>query len=99
MDLSPKPVKATKVRATKKNDKQTEETKPKIKRPASAYILFSKDIRPTIVKENPTLKAKDIIKIVADKWKELDGTEKKKYEEMHLIAKKEYDELKKQMDV
>ena len=35
-------------------NKQKQDTKPKIKRPASAYILFSKDIRSILIKENPT---------------------------------------------
>ena len=68
------------------------EKKLKQKRPASAYILFSKDIRPTIVKENPTMKSKEIVKMIAAKWKIMNENEKKKYQEMHLLAKKEYEE-------
>ena len=73
------------------------ETTPKLKRPASAYILFSKDIRSKIVQENPALNHKDITKVIAQEWKSLNDNDKKKYIDMYSTAKKEYEEeLKKQ---
>ena len=77
-------------------NKLTEATKPKIKKPASAYLLFSKDIRPTVVKENPSLTGKEIIQAISARWKDLSDVEKKKYNDLYANAKKEYDELVKQ---
>ena len=43
------------------------------------YIFFSKTIRPEVVKENPNLKAKEILKVIAAKWRELSEEEKNDY--------------------
>ena len=93
-----KPQRVMKTRAPKEA-KEVTESKPKIKKPASAYILFSNDIRASVVKENPTLKGKDVVKVIAEKWKTLGAVEKKKYEDLHSTAKKQYEELKKQNDI
>ena len=86
----------TKKQTTPVTENKAEAAKPKIKKPASPYILFSKDIRPVIVKENPSLKGKEVVKAIADRWKALDDAEKKKYADLHEVAKKEYAELMKQ---
>ena len=92
-----KPQRVMKTKAPKEA-KEVAESKPKIKKPASAYILFSKDIRASILKENPSLKAKEVLKVIGEKWKTLGAVEKKKYEDLHSTAKKQYEELKKQND-
>jgi hypothetical protein len=43
------------------------------------YIRFFVDVRPSIVSENPKLKAVEIVKIIAGKWKGLSNEGKSKY--------------------
>lgn len=74
-------------------NKQKQDTKPKIKRPASAYILFSKDIRSILIKENPTLQSKEIVKLIGERWKQLPSNEKEKYIQKYTKAKQEYEML------
>ncbi|XP_064614519.1 PMS1 protein homolog 1-like [Liolophura sinensis] len=53
-----------------------------IKRPQTAFIHFSKEIRPTVVQENPGASFEDIARLIGQKWKNLTETDKQKYEEM-----------------
>ena len=72
MEVGKKNIKNTKiVKDTKKPkvSKTNHEGTPKLKRPASAYILFTKDERVNILKENPSLKVGEIAKILVEKWK------------------------------
>ena len=51
------------------------------KRPQSAYFLFLADKRDTIKEEHPEWKIGEVTKAVSGEWKELDTTEKEKYQE------------------
>lgn len=57
------------------------EKKVKTKRARSAYILYSMDIRSTVVKENPELEPKNVMKKIAEMWKASDEATKQKYKE------------------
>uniref|UniRef100_A0A1B6DBC7 HMG box domain-containing protein n=1 Tax=Clastoptera arizonana TaxID=38151 RepID=A0A1B6DBC7_9HEMI len=45
---------------------------PKPKKPPTAFLKFLKQIRPSIVQENPKLKAADVAKIGSKKWETID---------------------------
>eukprot|EP01121_Diplochlamys_sp_Union-15-3_P000286 TRINITY_DN10274_c0_g1_i1.p1 TRINITY_DN10274_c0_g1~~TRINITY_DN10274_c0_g1_i1.p1 ORF type:complete len:184 (+),score=35.44 TRINITY_DN10274_c0_g1_i1:402-953(+) len=64
------------------------------KRAVNAYILFSKAIRPLVLKENPDLKARpvEILRIVGKKWKDLSPEEKMRFKEEALKDKNRYEE-------
>lgn len=59
----------------------------------SNYLHFSKEFRPKIVKENPNLKSKDIMKKIAEEWNKIkeDPKKKKKYDDIAIKDKKRYD--------
>ncbi|BFU23124.1 high mobility group box domain containing protein [Entamoeba histolytica HM-1:IMSS-B] len=78
---------------------KTTDTTQKLKRPLSAYFLYSKDVRKSVVEANPTLKNTEIMKIIGEKWKGLSDQEKKKYNDLHDVAKKEYEKLKKEREM
>eukprot|EP00949_MAST-11_sp_MAST-11-sp1_P000579 g579.t1 len=69
------------------------------KRPQSAYIRYCVKARKSVSQANPELKAKQIMSIVANKWKTLSAEEREPYivsaaadKEKYLIAKKEFEE-------
>jgi len=43
------------------------------------YIRFFTEVRPLVVKENPSAKATDIAKLIGQKWGKITGAEKDKY--------------------
>lgn len=53
--------------------------KTKLKRPRSAYALFMKENRSVVAGEHPNVPPKDLMKFIAEKWKEIDDTTKNKY--------------------
>lgn len=57
------------------------------KRPTSAFLYFSKDMRATIKEENPELDGKDVQKEVGRVWKEDYADEKKRAKWVALAAK------------
>lgn len=59
----------------------------------SNYLHFSKEFRPKIVKENPEIKSKDIMKKIAEEWNKIkeDPKKKKKYDDIAIKDKKRYD--------
>lgn len=81
----------------KNNNKENKQKKAKdpnapIKN-ISNYLHFSKEFRPKIVKENPDLKSKDIMKKMAEEWNKTkeDPKKKKKYDDIAIKDKKRYD--------
>jgi len=64
-----------------------------IKRPVSPYIFFFREIRPSLVKEHPTLVATQIIQEVARRWKLLSDQQKVKYQEQFRVAIEKYHKL------
>jgi high mobility group protein B1 len=68
--------------------KKAAEKSPKLKKDpdapkpsVNAYIHFSRDNRDEVKEENPSSKASDITKIIAQKWKEADEDLKQEYKE------------------
>lgn len=64
----------------------------KIKRPPSAYLLFSIAIRKQTKEENPDINSKALMKLIGEKWKSLSEDEKKPYTEQADIEKKRYND-------
>lgn len=64
------------------------------KRPLSSYMLFCQEERENVKKENPDLKAKEILSELGKRWKGLDDDEKKKYQDRFEEDKKRYDQEK-----
>lgn len=51
-----------------------------VKRPTTAYIYFSKEIRPEVVAQNPKAGFQEIARLIGERWKALSEAEKQKYE-------------------
>ncbi|XP_051838590.1 transcription factor A, mitochondrial [Antechinus flavipes] len=62
------------------------------KKPLSAYIRFTVEHRPIIKEQNPDLKNTEIIKKLAEAWRELPQSKKKVYEEATKAEFKIYKE-------
>lgn len=84
----------------KNNNEENKQKKPKKTKDPNApiknisnYLHFSKEFRPKIVKENPDLKSKDIMKKMAEEWNKIkeDPKKKKKYDDIAIKDKKRYD--------
>lgn len=60
------------------------------KKPKSAYIFYVEEHQPAIKNANPGSKPNEIFAILGAKWKALDDSKKKKYNDMSDKAKKEY---------
>ena len=65
---------------------QNRTKKNHVKKPCSAYALYLKEVKEEIKKDNPKMKMADVLKIVSERWKQLNNQEKAKYNE---IAEKE----------
>ena len=60
------------------------------KKPLTSYFLFAKDVRPEIMKNNPTAKITEIATLIGAEWKKLSDDDKKKYTQKADEAKAEY---------
>lgn len=69
-----------------KKDKDKEDKAPRI---PSGYLLFTKDERPNVVKDNPDMKAKEIMTELGKRWRELSDGEKNKYNAKSADLKKD----------
>jgi len=90
-------IKKTKERRLKKKQEKADPNRPK--RPASSFLLFSKDARRQLVEERPGVNNSTLNALISVKWKELSGTEKKAWTEKAAQGmaayKKELDEYTK----
>ena len=59
----------------------------KSKKGPTAYILYSTEIRPKIMEENPEMKFGEISKKIGQLWKELSAEEKAPYVEKSKSSK------------
>ncbi|CAF2149466.1 BnaA01g13430D [Brassica napus] len=75
-----------KVNKKKKKKKDCPETK----RPSSSYILWCKEQRDEVKKQNPEADFKETANILGAKWKSLSAEEKKPYEERYKVEKEAY---------
>jgi len=62
------------------------------KRPNTAYILFSNEIRAETKAANPNANQKEIVTLIGQKWKALSREDKKVYEDRYFADKERYDE-------
>jgi len=60
---------------------QNRTKKNHVKKPCSAYALFLKEVKEEIKKDNPKMKMADVLKIVSERWKQLNSQGKAKYNE------------------
>lgn len=74
----------------KVNKKKKKKDCPERKRPSSSYILWCKEQRDEIKKENPEADFKETSNILGAKWKSLSAEEKKPYEERYKVEKEAY---------
>ncbi|WVQ81915.1 hypothetical protein IAT38_004042 [Cryptococcus sp. DSM 104549] len=76
--------------AALKKDRKKKEKKVKDpnapKRPPSAYILYQNEVREDIRNNNAGMPYKEVLGIVASKWKELSEDQKKIYEDAYQSA-------------
>ncbi|CAN6804363.1 unnamed protein product [Brassica oleracea] len=63
---------------------------PERKRPSSSYILWCKEQREEVKKQNPEADFKETANILGTKWKSLSAEEKKPYEERYKVEKEAY---------
>lgn len=67
----------TKLQEYKSSQPAVPEKKPK---PATAFIIFGKDVRPQIKQQNPSISFADMGREISARWKSLDPESKKRYE-------------------
>merc|ERR1712032_1140753 len=60
------------------------------KKPQTAYLYFSTELRPKLKKENPALSFGELGKLVGSKYKELTEDDKEKYNDMAKADKERY---------
>lgn len=81
----------------KKEKKDCDPNKPK--RPASSYILFSKEVRKSLQEERPGINTNSLNALISLKWKELSEEERQvwngKASEAMDAYKKEFEEYNK----
>ncbi|ETV98213.1 hypothetical protein H310_08936 [Aphanomyces invadans] len=100
-DDEPKVTKKTKKSAVaakkgpkRKLSKKNADGTPKQKRPLTAYFLFMAEERPIVIKEQPSLGAKEVISELGARWKALPDNKKQKFVAAAAKAKAEYDAKK-----
>lgn len=88
--------------APKKNQKSAKpekkeiENAPKVKEEvkknprSNPFLLFQTEARPQVIKDNPGAKPKEVMTILANRWKALDDSERKKYVDLAAKAKAQH---------
>ncbi|KAH3674431.1 hypothetical protein WICMUC_003268 [Wickerhamomyces mucosus] len=51
------------------------------KRPLTAFLRYSQEVRPSITSQNPGVSVLEIAKIIGNQWKTLSGSEQQKYKD------------------
>ena len=70
-----------------------EESK-QLKRPVSAYLLYTATIRAEVKKANPDMANKDLMRKLGEMWKDLSESEKKVFNEEYSKNKALYEKSK-----
>ena len=73
-----------------KRKRATKKDKDAPKRSLSAYMFYSREMRPLVKEEAPELKFGDVAKKIGGMWKSLEGDDKKKYEALAAQDKSRY---------
>ena len=68
------------------------------KKPMTAFMLYSMEVRPSIVKMQPELKFTEIPKVIGEKWQTLPSANKDKYQKLFEQDKLRYEKEKQQFD-
>ena len=76
-----------------KNKKVKDPNAPK--RATTAYFIFMADVRDKVKEENPNLKSNELSKIMGQMWRDMDSSDKKKYED---LAEKDKERYKEEME-
>ena len=64
----------------KEEKKKTRKVREDFKRTPNPYLLFCKERRTQLHRENPETKSRDITKVLAEEWKNMGKDEKEKYQ-------------------
>ena len=73
-----------------------EKTTKSSKRPPSAFLLFSKDIRKKVAQTCPYFSPLDISKVISEQWKTLPEQEKNRYREAAAKLLEEHNKMNNQ---
>ncbi|KAG7325549.1 hypothetical protein KOW79_011865 [Hemibagrus wyckioides] len=60
------------------------------KRPLTAYLRYVKEQQPIVVRQNPDIKAVDIVRKIAQQWRTLTPEDKQPFEEASIAAREQY---------
>ncbi|XP_055844704.1 transcription factor A, mitochondrial [Episyrphus balteatus] len=71
---------------------------PKPKKPLTPFFRYIKQVRPTILAENPHFKATDVIKTISKQWETVDPALKLKFQEEYQREKTIYVETRAKYD-
>eukprot|EP00960_Hanusia_phi_P050154 760036-Hanusia_phi.AAC.1 len=80
----------------KKKKRKRPEEAPRL--PCSPFVLFSNKVRESVKEENPGIGFLEMGKKIGEKWRALDGEERKKYEDEAGILRLSYLEKKKRWE-
>jgi len=61
------------------------------KRPLSAYMIFSNNVRPTVKAANPTAAFGEIAKIIGAQWREMTPAAKQQWVDLEAKGKKDFE--------
>ncbi|KAK1616841.1 hypothetical protein QYE76_022358 [Lolium multiflorum] len=81
-------IKKTKEKRLKKKQENADPNRPK--KPASSFLLFSKEARKQLTEERPGVNNSTLNALISVKWKELSGTEKKAWTEKAALGMAAY---------
>jgi len=90
--------KSTAKNSVPKKKQKTEKDAPKLKRPASSYMLYCKARRPELKKEQPTLSFGEFGKALGADWRKLGDDDKKPFEKEAAKLKQTYLKEKAKLD-
>ena len=61
-----------------------------VKGPHSSYLIYSMDVRPTVIKQNPKASLTETSKIIANQWHKLSPSEREKYTKLAQKDRERY---------
>lgn len=70
--------------------KRIKRTKSEVKKPVSKWIIFSSEIRPIILKENPNMQFAEVAKTVADLYRNMSANDVERLDNIVLKDKERY---------
>ena len=61
-----------------------------VKGPHSSYLIYSMDVRPTVIKQNPNASLTETSKIIANQWHKLSTSDREKYTKLAQKDRERY---------